>query len=349
MLLKLNSILIYSLVAFFLSFILYPSYIIFLKKIKAGKQLRDAAITGEQATIFKQLHTHKAGTPTMGGGLILIVVLVLVIGSIAIQSSGLINNSLFAREETYIILFAFFSMGILGLIDDYLNIRWKRAIKWLTANIKFIRMFLFSGFISYRFYRKLGIDYLNLRPFGGERHIGIFAPLLMFFFTVVVVNAINITDGLDWLVGGLSMIILTVLAIITFVSQRYLATTVIGIVLGALLAFLWFNINPAAIFMGDSGALALGWLISSLLYLINIRFGIVFPFLILLLLFRIEFGSSFLQILSKKFFKRKLFTVAPFHHLLEYKGIPEHTIVMRFRVIQGVLAAIALIGIMYQL
>lgn len=349
MLIKLNSILLYSLVAFFLSLLIYPSYIALLKRRKAWKQIRDESVTWDKASIFKSLHAHKAWTPTMWWWVILLVVLMLVVWSLIVQSSWLINNSLFTREETYIILFAFFSMWWLWLLDDYVNIRWKTAVKGLTARMKFIRMFLFSGFISYWFYWKLWIDYINLRPLYGERHIGLFAPLFMFFFTVIVVNAINITDGLDGLVWWLSVIILSVLAIMTFLSQWYLATTVIWIVLWSLLAFLRFNINPASIFMWDSGALALWGLISALLYLINIRFWIFIPFLILLAIFWIEFGSSFLQILSKKYLKKKLFAVAPFHHLLEHQGQKEHTIVMKFRVIQWILGAIALICLLYQI
>ena len=149
--------------------------------------------------------------------------------------------------------------------------------------------------------------------------IGILYAILTFFFTITIVNAINITDGLDGLVGGLMLIVLSVLGVITFLNQWYLATTVIGIVLGTLLAFLWFNINPAKIFMGDSGALALGGLIATLVYLLNIKFGIFIPFLILFAIFWVEIGSSFLQLTRKKFFKKKLFTIAPFHHSLEHK------------------------------
>jgi len=151
------------------------------------------------------------------------------------------------------------------------------------------------------------------------------------------------------LVWGLMLIVLAVLGVVTFINQWFLATTLIWIVLWTLLAFLRFNINPAKIFMGDSWALALGWLIATLVYLLNIKFGIIIPFLILFMIFWVEVWSSFLQILRKKIFKRKLFTIAPFHHSLEHNGTPEHTIVMKFWVIQWVLAAIALIGMLYQL
>jgi phospho-N-acetylmuramoyl-pentapeptide-transferase len=305
-------------------------------------------MTGDDAPIFNQLHQHKAGTPTMGGWLILLIVLGMVLSSFVIQYYGITNNSLFTRQETYIILFALFSMWGLGLLDDYLNIRGKASIRWLTANMKLIWMFAFSAFISYWFYRKLGIDYINIWPLWGERQIGRIYPLFTFFLTVAIVNAINITDGLDGLVGGLMLIVLGVFALMTFINQWYLATTVIGIVLGANLAFLRFNINPAKIFLGDSWALALGGLVATLTYLLNITTGIILPFMLLFLIFWIELGSSFLQIVRKKWFHKKLFSIAPYHHLLEHTWQKEHTIVMKFRVVQGILAAVTLICIIYQ-
>lgn len=349
MLLKLNVIIIYSLLAFFLALMLYPIYIHFLRKWKAGKQIRDESVTGDKASIFKKMHAHKKWTPTMWWWLILFILLILVLLSIAIQYQWYTTNSLFARSETYILLFALLSMWGLGLVDDIFNIKGEKAIKGMTAKMKILRMFLFSGFISYRFYWKLGIDYINFRPFAGEIHLGFWYAIITFVFTIAIVNAINITDGLDGLVGGLMIIILGSIGIITFISQRYLATTIIGIVLWTTLAFLWFNINPAKIFMGDSGALAFGGLTAALVYLLNIKFGIIIPFIILFALFRIEIWSSFLQIFWKKIFKKKLFTIAPFHHALEHAGEPEHSIVMKFRVVQGLLATIVLVWIFYQL
>ena len=349
MLLKLNSIILYSLLAFFLSLMLYPLYITLLQKIKAWKKIREASVTGEDAPIFNELHKHKAGTPTMWAWLILFIVAALVIWSLIVQKLGFTNHSLRARQETYIILFAFFSMGILWLIDDYLNIKWKTAIKWMTAKMKLIWMLGFSGFISYRFYIKLWVDRLNLWPIAWEVEIGLFSAVITFFLTVAIVNAINITDGLDGLAWWLLMIILLVLWIVTFTNQRFLATTIIGIVLWCMLAFLRFNINPAKIFMWDSWALWFGWLVATLVYLLNINFGIIIPFIIMFGIFWVEIGSSFLQIFRKKVFKKKLFRVAPYHHLLEYTWTKEHTIVMKFWVVQGILAMIALLWIFYQM
>lgn len=349
MLIKLNIIIIYSLIAFFLSIIIYPCYIVFLQKIKAWKNIREDWLTWWKAEIFKKLHWHKSWTPTMWWWVFLFVMLLLVLFSILLQYLWLINNTLITRQETYIILFWFFSMWILWLIDDYINIIWKGSIKWLTARMKLIWMFLFSWFISYWFTFKLWINYINLWPFDFHLNLGFLYLIFTFFFTVAIVNAINIVDWLDWLAWWLMMIILFIMWIITFFYQWYLATTIIWISLGILLAFLWFNINPAKIFMWDSWALAIWWMLASLVYLLNIKMWIIIPFIVLFSLFWIELWSSFLQIIRKKIFKRKLFPIAPFHHLLEYQGRPEYNIVMKFWLIQWILAWLTLVLVFYQL
>lgn len=349
MLLKLNIIIIYSLIAFFLSLMIYPLYIRFLTRIKAGKSIRESATTWDKARIFNKLHWHKAWTPTMGGGIFLLVVLLLVLFSFVLQEYWYVNNSLVTRQETYIILFGFFSMWLLGLIDDILNIKWIWRIKWLTAKMKLFWMFLFSAWISYHFFGRLEVDYINLWPIDWQFSLWWFYPVLTFFFTIIIVNAINITDWLDWLAWWLMLFILFVLWIITFFYGWFLATTVIGIVCGSMLAFLWFNINPAQIFMWDSWSLALWGLLASLVYLLNIRMWIFIPFIIVFLIFLIELGSSFLQIIWKKIFKKKLFSIAPYHHLLEYGWRSETNIVMKFWLIQWVLSGVTIILIFYQL
>jgi phospho-N-acetylmuramoyl-pentapeptide-transferase len=306
MLEKLASIMLYALTWFFLALTLYPGYIALLKKLKFGKQIRDDAMMGDKATIFAALHGHKTGTPTMWWGIFLLIMLLLIALSFVIQHAWITQNSLVNRQETYILVFAFFSMGILWLIDDWLNIIWKQWIKGMTAKMKILWMWLFSAFISYWFYAKLWVTALNIRPLGGEIELWIFMPVLTFFFTITIVNAINITDGLDWLASGLLLIVFGVIAVMTFVSQWFIATTLIAVVLWWLLAFLWFNINPAKIFMWDSWALALWWLLSALVYLLNIRFGVFIPFLVLMTIFWTEIGSSFFSNSFKKTKKEKI-------------------------------------------
>jgi len=338
----------FALIAFFICRILYPIYISILKKLKGGKTIRESAVTGEQSKIFSELHKHKKGTPTMWGGIFLLVMGIMIGLSYLLQHYDLINNSLFNRQETYIILFGFFSMGLIGLVDDFLNIRDHGKVKGLSAKAKMIGMVVFSAFISRWFFSRLGVDYINFWPIAGKVSIGLFYPIITFFVTISIVNAINITDGLDGLAGWLLTIILFVLAIVLFFNQTYIAAAVIGIIIAILVAFMFYNIHPAKIFMGDSGAFALWGLIASLLYLLNMRTWIFLPFIILFGIFIVNIASSFLQIFWKKYFKRKLFAVAPLHHLFEHKGIKETTIVMKARMIQGILAAITIILLFYQ-
>ena len=349
MLLKFTQIALFWLTSFLVSFILYPWFIKLLKKYKGGQQIRDAAWSWWEASVFKELHAHKAWTPTMWWWMFLFVMALMVIISIILQQAWYINNSLFNRSETYVLLFAFFSMWFLWLVDDILNVRGKWDIKGLTSNIKFIRMFLFSGFISWWFYSKLGIDFLNLWPIAWEVQLWIFVPIVTFVFTVGLVNAVNVADGLDGLVWGLMLIILWVLAVMAFVSQRYLWATILVILIWSIIAFLRYNINPAKIFMGDAGALWLGWITATMVYLLNINTGIIIPFIILFALFWIEIWSSMLQLFWKKVFKKKLFLIAPFHHHLERKWLQEHSIVMRFWLIQWILWVLALAMLFYQL
>lgn len=343
MLINLSLILSFTLITFVVTLILYPFYIKLLKKLKAWKTIRDNTATGEKSEIFAKLHQHKAGTPTMGGGLGLFVMLIMILVSLLLQHRGRIDNSLRNQQETYIILFGFFSMGIIGLIDDILNIKNIGKVKGLSIRAKMFGMILFSAWIAYWFYVKLGIDYINLRPIAGKIEIWIFSPILTFIATILIVNAINITDGLDGLAGGMSAMVLVVLAIATFLNQTYIATTVLWVCVATLIAFLFYNINPAKVFMGDSWAFALGGIVAATLYLLNMRIWITIPFLVLFLVFIIELASSGLQMSRKKIFKKKLFPIAPFHHYLEYKGMKECWIVMKLRLVQGILAIAAIV------
>ena len=348
---KLTLILTYGIIAFWIALIIYKIYIPFLRKIKAWQSIRENDIWWKKAKIFKQLHQHKKWTPTMWWAVFLVVVALLVAVSVILvyqKNFHIVSYSLLERRETYIILFAFFSMWLLGLVDDILNIRWVNNIKWLTAKMKLTWMVLFSAFISYWMYAKLWIDYINLWPIDWEWKIWFFYYIFTFILTVAIVNAVNITDWLDWLVGWTSIMILWALAVMTFFQKWFLATTIIVIVIATLTAFLRYNISPAKIFMGDSGTLALWGIISTVVYLLWIKFGIWIIFFVLFLFYFIELFSSFLQIFWKKFYKRKLFVIAPFHHYLEYKWLKERSIVMKIWLIQAILTVIWLILFFYQ-
>lgn len=344
---RLNYILIAWIVSFFLTFLLYPIYIKLLKKCKAGKTIREDATSWGRAKIFSALHQWKKGTPTMWWALILLVTFLIVIFTIFLQMKWYVKYSLLNRRETYVILFAFFSMWILWFLDDFLNIKWVWKVKWLTAKMKLIWMFLFSAFIAYWMHFQLWADYIIL--WQSEIYIWFFYFLLTFIFTVKLVNAVNITDGLDWLAWWLLVLVLLALGIMTYFQGWNIATTLLAVISSSLVAFLWYNINPAKIFMWDSGALAFGWLIASVIYLLWFSLGIWIIIIPLLLIFFVELFSSFFQIFWKKVFKKKLFYLSPFHHNLEYKWYAEHTIVMKFWLIQIVLSILSLIIFFYQI
>ena len=341
-------ILSFTLATFIIAIIIYPLYIKLLKKRKAGKTIRSNTATWEKAEIFAKLHEHKAGTPTMGWWLFLLMMLVMIGISRISQKMWWTNYHLWNRQETYIILFWFFSMWLIWLIDDILNIRNVGKVKWLNMRAKMLGLILFSWWISYRFYWVLWIDYINLAPAFGIIHLWRWFPILTFIATIFIVNAVNITDWLDWLAGWLNIFVLLTFAVALFISHRYLATTVLWICISTLVAFMFFNINPAKVFMGDSWAFCLWWLIAATTYLLNMSIGILIPMIIVFLIFIIDLCTSWLQMFWKKVFHHKLFPIAPFHHYLEYKWIKEYTIVMYMWLIQTILAVTAIIIIFRQ-
>ena len=341
-------ILSFTLVTFIGAIILYPFYIKLLRRWKAWKTIRSDSATWDKAVIFSKLHEHKAWTPTMGWGLFLLMMLVMIGISIISQKLWWTNYHLRNRQETYIILFWFFSMWLIGLIDDILNIRGVWKVKWLNMRAKMFGLILFSGWISYWFYHVLWIDYINLAPVFGIIHLWRRFPILTFIATIFIVNAVNITDWLDGLAGWLNIFVLITFAVALFISQRYLATTVLGICISTLVAFMFFNINPAKVFMWDSWAFCLWWLIAATAYLLNMSIWIFIPAFIVFLIFSIDLCTSGLQMFWKKVFHHKLFPIAPFHHFLEYKWVKEYTIVMYMWLIQTILTVVAIITIFRQ-
>lgn len=353
---KITSILLFSLAALFLGLLLYPLYIKLLQKLKFGKTIREDSVTWDKASIFRSLHGHKAGIPTMWWWLILIIVLMMIIISVIFKKLWYSTHSLIAREETYMLIFWFFSMWFIWLVDDILNIKGYGRKKGLNATTKTIWMFIIASFISYWFYVKLWVDSLYIRPINlifdisPDLDIWYLFPVFAFLLIYWIVNAINITDWLDGLAWWMMSIILTTLVIPAIISQIYVTTTIVMIVVAALLSFMRYNISPAKVFMWDSGSFALWWLLATLILILNMRWmSIIIPFMILFWIFILEFMSSFLQIFWKKVLKRKLFTIAPFHHLLEAKGMPEATIVLKFWFIQAILATITIIMLFYQI
>ncbi|MEK9132671.1 MAG: phospho-N-acetylmuramoyl-pentapeptide-transferase [Patescibacteria group bacterium] len=313
-----------------------PTYYKLLLKFGCKKRLREETADGKSATIFRELHKNKEGTPTMGGVLIWFTVALVILLSPFAQMLGITRFSLLNRSETYLPVFTLIATGILGLIDDYLNIHGKQ--KGLRVQPKFLWLTLFGVLGGFWFHYKLGYDMIHIPGFGNFT-IGAWYILLFTFVIVASANAVNITDGLDGLAGGLTIIAFLALGIIAYIQGLTLLTAFCGLVVGTTFAFLWFNIPPALFYMGDTGALALGATMGVIAMLTNSV--LLLPFIAFI--FVIEAGSSLIQLASKRFFSKKIFLIAPLHHHFEAKGWPEERVVMRFWIIGGFMAVLGVI------
>lgn len=292
---------------------------------------------GKRTPIFDKFHHHKVGTPVGGGLLVISVVTILffLLFPVVRYLGVYISTDYPLNQELNVIFFTFISFGLLGLYDDImkmfhiektnffgLRMRHKFAIQWILALI-----------ISFILYLNLKIDILNI-PFLGVLHLG---PLFIPFSAFVIVaftNAVNITDGLDGLSGG---VLLIALFAFWFLSASILDTPLsvfIALWLGSLIAFLYFNVYPARIFLGDVGSLSFG----ATFAVIGLLLGKVMALVVIGGIFVLEISSSILQLVGKKYLGRRIFPVAPFHLFLQQKGWEEPKIVIRFWLASTMLA-----------
>lgn len=326
---ELTHVFILSVTAFLLAMALTPVYTFFAYKYKFWKTLRSETVTGEQLTIVKKLHSEKISRniPTMAG----------IIAVVSVVAVTLLFN--LDRRQTWLPLAAFAGGALVGLIDDYLNIFGSnRKDAGLRAPVKFAMITVMGLVLGWFFYAKLGVNSFHI-PFFGEMFIGWLIIPLFAFAVVATGNAVNISDGLDGLAGGLLAVSFTTFGVIALLQNNVMLATFCFTVVGALLSYLWFNIYPARFFMGDTGSFAYGVSLGVVAMLTNSI--LLLP--IIGLLFVVEAGSSLLQITSKKLFNRKIFISAPLHHHLEAKGWPEVKVTMRFWVIACVMAFVGFV------
>ncbi len=314
-----------------LSVVLTPVYTYFAYRYRFWKRQRSTSTTGEALSVFTKLHASKfeRNIPTMAGMILVVAVAVITV---------FFNLD---REQTWLPLAALIGGGLVGLIDDVINIRGKQlGVAGLRSGIKFMLITAVAAIGAWFFYYKLGADYSQIQvPFMGQVELG---WLIVPFFILAVVstsNAVNISDGLDGLAGGLLASAYSIFAIIALLQGNEGIAGFCFTVLGALLSYLWFNVYPARFFMGDVGSFALGTALGVVAMLTNSI--LLLP--IIGLVFVVEAGSSALQILSKKIFKRKIFKSAPIHHHLEASGWPETKVTMRFWLIGNVVGFIGLL------
>jgi len=327
-------------VSFVIALFSTPILTHFLYKYKLGKGIRDEGTT----PIFTAMHKKKEGTPTMGGILIwAVVIAVAVIISLLAKLLG--PNTIFSdynfltRKQTLLPLGVLLFAAIIGLIDDFMGInRMGKTGKGLRMRQRLIVYTVIAGVAAYWFYFKLGWDFLHI-PFLGNFSIGLWYIPIFIFAIVASAFSTNETDGLDGLAGGILLTAFSAYGVICFHQGKIELATLCGAIVGALLAFLWFNINPARFFMGDTGSMSLGITLGVIAMLTNTLFFLPLIGFILL----IESLSVIIQLASKKFRHKKIFLSAPIHHHFEARGWPETKVTMRFWIIAGVTTVIGLI------
>lgn len=315
--------------AFLLAMLLTPIYTSIAYKYKFWKKPRTTSTTGELLQVFSKLQKSKfsRNIPTMAG----------MITIIAIAAVTLLFN--LDRQQTWLPLAALIGGGVIGLIDDIINLRGNGSgISGLRSSLKFMMLTLVALIAAWFFYTRLGYTDLHV-PFIGSIELGWVMIPLFVLAVVSAGNAVNISDGLDGLAGGLLIMSFGAFGVIALLQANFGIAGFCFTVIGALLAYLWFNIFPARFFMGDVGSFALGTSLGVVAMLTDTLF--LLP--VIGIVFVAEAGSSLLQITSKKLFHRKIFLSAPVHHHLEAQGWPETKVTMRFWVIAGVAAFVGIL------
>lgn len=317
--------------SFLISFVLIVPFIGLLYKLHLTRR-KEAPKRGK-IPLFDKLHDIKAGTPVGGGVFIITMVCVLfaVLFPLATYMGVFIQSSYNLRGELFVIFFTFISFGILGLSDDLLKM-FARPTKgilglWfgLRRKQKFILQWILGFIVGFLIYHNLGIHILNIPLIHKVIDLGVwyipFAAFVVVFFT----NAFNITDGLDGLASGLLLICLTAFGIIAAGHLDTPLSLFISLWVGGMIAFLYFNVWPARVWLGDAGALSFG----AMLGVIGLLSGSIIALLVIGGIFVVELISSAIQIVGWKLLDRPILPLAPLHHTFLAIGWEEPKIVMR--------------------
>lgn len=415
---SLAALLVYAFFAFALGLALTPWFISFLRRNRLGKQLRVETVDGREASIFRKYHEKKFGTPTMGGILIWGSIVLTVLLSRAFAYFGLVENSLLQRGQVYVPLWVLLTFGIVGAIDDYLNVigsseeQWKRFLprvrmffwiatavlavaliivapgivqsgdlplwtaqpaaaiplylvslaylgsglavldnvskKWnptqsrkggLAVFPKMVSFVLIALAAALWFYLKLDYDSVAI-PFWGVLEIGWWYVPLAAFVIVATCNAVNFTDGLDGLAGGLLVIAFASFGVLSYMGELSVLAAFCAVIAGAIAAFLWHNVPPALFYMGDTGALPLGGVLAVIALMTDHM--LLLP--LIGFVFVIEILSVIIQLTSKRFRGgKKVFRAAPIHHHFEALEWGESKVTMRLWIVGAFMAMLGVI------
>lgn len=314
-----NKILIAFVIGLVVSLILGPIIIPALHKLKFGQNIRKEG---------PKSHLKKAGTPTIGGLIFLISIIVVMI---CMRYSF--------TDKAMIVLYGTLAFGLIGFLDDLLKIIHKDN-EGLKAGQKFTLQIIFSIAIAVYGYKVLGTT-VSIPFVDFKWNMGIlYIPFVIFYFAAVT-NAVNLTDGLDGLATSITILVLTFFAIFAYKVDMISVSVFTAGLIGALLGFLKFNAFPAKVFMGDTGSLALGGAIATLMLVLKS------PFLIIIVggIYVMETLSVIIQVTSFKLTGKRVFKMSPIHHHFEQCGWSEVKIVTVFSVITFILCIIGFISL----
>lgn len=297
--------------------------------------LRKLRIKQKVSIFLSKKHKEKNGTPTMGGIIFIIPTLITIL-------ILLLLDKIQFSENLFIVILVFVLYGILGFIDDYLSIR-RGHNEGLTEIQKLFGQLAIALIFFFIFMKSGSEPIFNIHTLGIKINMGWFYGIFLLFILVASSNAVNLTDGLDGLAGGLSLIAFLAFALISWNSKYVTGSEDIAIfcfiLVGSLIGFLLFNTHPAKVFMGDTGSLSLGGTLASVAVITNHEITLI----IVAGVFVVETLSCIIQMFSVRFLGKKVFIMAPLHHHFEKLGWDERDVVKVFWTI-GMLLSMAAIA-----
>jgi len=321
-------LLLLAFLAFFVYMLVTPIYTHFAYKYKWWKKQRTMAWSGGEATVYNKLHAekHKKSIPTMAGMIFIVVISVIV----------LVYD--LNKHQTWLPLAGLIVAGLIGLVDDFMNVKSNGGLAGMNSKLKFALYSLVILGAGAWFYFVMHVHDVYL-PFVHNVSIGILMIPVFWLVVIATSNAVNITDGLDGLAGGLLTTSFAAYSVIASVEHQYSLAIFCFIIVGTLLGYTWFNIFPARFYMGDSGAFALGVALG----IVAMQTNTIYILPIIGIVYVVETGSVIINRLSKKLrHGKKVFLSSPIHHHFEAIGWPETKVTMRFWVIGQVAAALGL-------
>ena len=308
------------LISFALCVIMGPVIIPILRRLKMGQTEREDGVKS---------HLKKAGTPTMGGVIILL--------SIVITSVFYIKD----YPKILPILFVTLGFGLIGFLDDYLKVVMRRS-DGLYPKQKMALQIVVTAIFAFYILKFTDVSLAMLLPFSGGKYlnIGWLAVPVMFIAVIGTVNGVNFTDGLDGLASSVTVLVATFFTVVAIGTKSGISPITCAVV-GALLGFLLFNVYQASVFMGDTGSLALGGFVASTAYMLQMPIFII----IVGLVYLVEVASVMIQVTYfKKTGGKRFFKMAPIHHHFELCGWSETKVVAVFSIITAILCLIALMA-----